>query len=32
MCRRFATDDKVNAAISEFVESTGKIREDWRPG
>ncbi|MFF1573919.1 SOS response-associated peptidase [Leifsonia sp. NPDC058292] len=32
MCGRFAMDDKVNAAITEFVESTGKMPEDWRPG
>lgn len=25
-------DDKVNAAITEFVASTGKMPEDWRPG
>lgn len=31
MCGRFALDDKVNAAITEFVEQTGRKPEEWAP-
>ncbi|MFP3466522.1 SOS response-associated peptidase [Leifsonia sp. SIMBA_070] len=30
MCGRFAMDDKVNAEITEFVERTGRLPEEWR--
>lgn len=29
MCGRFATDDTVNAMITEFVGETGRSPEDW---
>ncbi|WP_426624504.1 SOS response-associated peptidase [Leifsonia sp. McL0607] len=30
MCGRFAMDDRVNAEISDFVETTGRRPEEWR--
>jgi len=32
MCGRFAMDDTVNDLITEFVETTGRKPEDWKPG
>ena len=29
MCGRYATDDTVNAMITEFVGETGRSPEDW---
>ncbi|WP_119697059.1 SOS response-associated peptidase [Microbacterium halotolerans] len=31
MCGRFALDDKVNTAITEFVEQTGRRPDEWSP-
>jgi putative SOS response-associated peptidase YedK len=32
MCGRFAMDDTVNELVTDFVEKTGRMPQDWRPG